>query len=164
MESEMFTLHNDFTVTPIQNGFIYERSDINGRSKVTNLFFDRGFVLNCIDMRTQHISNQDKVGKMNYLMICCTVYGRKDLRIEGETTSRIVGTAEVYHPSGRRVDMNIPTDRYVGLVIGIDINRFHLDSDIPADQVLDRIAQKYLVDQRRSFLLDNRMMVKLQMI
>lgn len=161
MGSGTFALHNDFTVRPIQNGYIYEMSDESGDSRVTNLFFERGFVLNCIDMRTHQISNQDKVGQMNYLMVCCTVYGRKELRIEGETTSRIVGTMEVYHPSGRRVDMTIPTGRYVGLVIGIDINRFQADS---ADDIVDRIAQKYMADQRRSFLLDDRTMVKLQMI
>lgn len=164
MEPRTFAIHNDFTVTPIQNGYVYDMTDENGSSKVTNIFFDRGFVLNCLDMRMPYISNQDKVGKMNYLMICCTIYGRKNLRIEGVTTSRTVGSAEVYRPSGRRVDMTIPTSRYIGLVIGIDVNKFRIEAPHQTDEILNRIAQNYKVDQRRSFLLDSITMVKLQMI
>jgi AraC-like DNA-binding protein len=161
MEIRVF---NDFVSRPIGRGRVYEMKLDDGCARVTNFVFDRGFVINFFDMSTAYFTNQDRIGSMNYLMINATLMGRYVARQENSIRSRIQGMGIIHHPSSQREHIRIPTMRYIGLSIGLDLNGFRpigLDDLPDVSVVLDDICARYRMDSMDPFILDDDMMMEL---
>ena len=155
---------NDFVSKPIEKGRVYEMELDDGYARVTNFIFERGFVMNYFDVSTAYFTNQDRIGDMNYLMINTTLMGRYATERDGSVKSRFQGMGLVHHPSSQRENIYIPTMRYIGLSIGIDLKGFKpigLDDLPDISEVLDGICGRYQVDSMRPFALDDGIMVVL---
>ncbi len=85
-------IYNDYRRTPIDGGYMYVMEEIGGSAKIRNYIFDSGFLLNHIDDSARVLVNQDRVGKMDYLLINAGLYGRVNIEVDSESHSRIAGT------------------------------------------------------------------------
>lgn len=159
-------IYNDFDSVPTEKGRLYTMETEDGSASVINHVFDEGFVVNRMDFETSYLTNQDRIGEMDYLMIYVTLMGRLDMGLGDNMTSRLPGTACIYHPSGMRCHMKIPSGRHIGLAIGLNISTFELsessEDGLPFNEMVEQLMECYVPYQR--IHLNNREMVDIYMM
>jgi len=154
---------NDFSCTDVFHGKKYHMVTGDGVADVINLQFDEGFVINLLDFNTSRLVNQDRIGALNYMMIQVPLLGRMVFEESGKYYSMVPGNACIYYPPNRKQVMNIPTNAFRAVVIGLDLDRFRMkgmDGDT-SREILETIKDKYRIGERRFFDVDDRIMVEM---
>jgi len=155
-------VYNDFMCTPIKGGRKYEMELEDGKATVTNFMFGGGFVVNYFDLDTAYLTNQDRVGDMDYLMINANLYGRYCFNTSQiKPQYRNPGMAHIHHPANQREFIHIPTHRYIGLSIGLDRKAFRPLWGDPCEKVISALEGKYCPDTGKSIVLSDRIMTEL---
>ncbi|MBR4697133.1 MAG: helix-turn-helix transcriptional regulator [Candidatus Methanomethylophilaceae archaeon] len=115
---------NDFEVKPFDGGYEYHMRSGQGRADVFCHIFDGGFVVNLMTTDMRFLSNQNRVGDMNYVMIDTTVAGRMSISDGIRSMSLVPGSSIVYRPTSTRAYMSVFTGCYESITIGVDMSRF----------------------------------------
>jgi hypothetical protein len=89
MEVRIF---NDFTSYPIKGGRRYHMTTEDGDADVTNLMYGGGLVVNYSHFRTSGFNNQERIGEMNYLMICGILAYRQVIETDTSLVADIPGS------------------------------------------------------------------------
>ena len=132
VEENEVKIYNDFRITPFPGGFSYLLTNEGGQVTVDCHQFDSGFVVNHMRAGTRRFSNQNHVGEMNYIMIDVTIRGRMVISGGGSADSLFPGRTLIYHPMSVRVFMEVLTESYESITIGIDLNRFRTEGSCEA--------------------------------
>ncbi len=161
MEENEVKIYNDFRITPFQGGFRYLLTNEGGQVTVDCHQFDSGFVVNHMRAETRRFSNQNHVGEMNYIMIDVTIRGRMVISGGGSADSLFPGRTLIYHPMNVRAFMEVLTESYESITVGIDLNRFRMDGDCEAKDL-----EEFVSDPRNMmpFMLSGRGMAILSAI
>ncbi len=134
----------------------------DGHADVTNIQYSEGFVVNLLDFKTSHLINQDRIGKMNYLMVQIPIIGRMIFEENKEKYSMVPGDACIYYPSNQKQIINIPTHKFRSIAIGLNLDEFVL-KNIPPEksrEILEEIKQRYQIGEWRFFKTNDRIMVE----
>ncbi|MBR7006358.1 MAG: helix-turn-helix domain-containing protein [Candidatus Methanomethylophilaceae archaeon] len=140
MEENEVKIYNDFRITPFQGGFRYLLTNEGGQVTVDCHQFDSGFVVNHMRAETRRFSNQNHVGEMNYIMIDVTIRGRMAISGGGSADSLFPGRTLIYHPMNVRAFMEVLTESYESITVGIDLNRFCAEEGNPEAKGLEEFA------------------------
>ncbi len=115
---------NDFEVKPFDGGYEYHMRSGQGRADVFCHIFEGGFVINHMTTDMRFLSNRNRVGDMNYVMIDTTLAGRMSISDGIRAISLVPGTSIVYRPTSTRAYMSVLTGCYESITIGVDMSRF----------------------------------------